>query len=211
MNRIALIGLLALLASACLGSDFADSVEGPWQMISGTVNGEQIPLLDSHPITANFEDGQVGGTAACNSYGGTYSLSGSTISIGDLAMTEMACFPEEVMRAEALFSEGIMRVDTVTLNGGLTLSGDDVEMVFEALEPVPDRGLTGITWVLDGLIQGDAVSTPWPTPTGLSSYPTMDPCAGTPGADPSRVSTSSTVLRCSQPSWPQMDTSANQV
>ena len=160
MNKIALIGLLALLASACLGSDFADSVEGPWQMVSGTVDGQAIPLLESHPITANFEDGQVGGTAACNSYGGTYSLSGSRINVGDLVMTEMACFPEEVMRAEALFSEGIMRVDTITLNGGLTLSGDDVEMVFEALDPVPDRGLTGITWVLDGLIQGDAVSTP---------------------------------------------------
>jgi heat shock protein HslJ len=53
-----------------------------------------------------------------------------------------------------------MRVDTVALNGGLTLSGDDVEMVFEALEPVPDAELTGVTWVLDGLIQGEAVSTP---------------------------------------------------
>lgn len=160
MNRIAFLAVLALLATACLGSDFADSIEGSWQMTSGTVDGEEIPLLDSHPITIHFEGDQMGGTAACNSYDGTFSLSGSRITISNLAMTEMACFPEETMRAEALFTEAISRVGTLALDGTLTLSGDGVEMVFEALEPVPDAGLTGVTWVLDGLIEGDAVSTP---------------------------------------------------
>ncbi len=160
MNRIAFLAVLVLVASACLGSDFADSVEGQWQMTSGTVDGEEIPLLDSHPITIDFEGDQVGGTAACNSYGGTFSLSGSRITISNLAMTEMACFPEETMRAEALFTGAITRVGTLSLDGTLTLSGDGVELVFEALEPVPDAELTGVRWVLDGLIQGDAVSTP---------------------------------------------------
>ncbi|HUG08259.1 MAG TPA: META domain-containing protein [Acidimicrobiia bacterium] len=160
MDRIAFLAVLALLATACLGSDFADSVEGSWQMTSGTVHGEEIPVLDSHPITIHFEGDQVGGTAACNSYGGTFSMSGSRITVSNLAMTEMACFPEEVMRAEALFTETITRVGNVALDEALTLSGDGVEMVFEALEPVPDAELTSVTWVLDGLVQGDSVSTP---------------------------------------------------
>lgn len=154
--------LLTLLTSACLGSDFADSVEGPWQMTTGTVEGEEIPLLASHPITIDFEGDQVTGTAACNGYGGTFELNGSEISIGALSMTEMACFPEEAMRAEAMFAEAIPRVDTVELDDGLTLTGPGVELVFEALEPVPDAELTGVVWVLDGLIEGDAVSTPVP-------------------------------------------------
>lgn len=137
MKRLALLASIALLTVACLGSDFADSVEGAWQMTSGTVDGEQIPLVESHPITIDFdEDGQVGGTAACNGYGGSYELSGADISFGNLAMTEMACFPEETMQAEAMFANAISRVDTVAVDGELTLSGQGVELAFEALEPV---------------------------------------------------------------------------
>lgn len=131
-------------------------------MTTGTVDGEEVPLLDSHPITINFEGDQVSGTAACNGYGGTFVLSGSEISISGLGMTEMACFPEETMRAEAMFGGAIPRIDTVELHSGLRLTGPGIELVFEALEPVPDAELTGVVWVLDGLIVGDAVSTPAP-------------------------------------------------
>jgi heat shock protein HslJ len=143
---------------ACLGSDFADSVEGSWQMTSGTVGGEEISLVSSHPITITFEGDQVSGTASCNGYGGTFQLSGSEISFGNLAMTEMACFPEETMQAEALFAEGLTMVDAIAVDEVLTLSGDGVEMEFERLEPVPEADLTNTVWVLDGLISGDAVS-----------------------------------------------------
>jgi heat shock protein HslJ len=143
---------------ACLGSDFADSVGGSWQMTSGRVGGEEISLVSSHPITITFEGDQVSGTASCNGYGGTFQLSGSEISFGNLAMTEMACFPEETMQAEALFAEGLTMVDAIAVDEVLTLSGDGVEMEFERLEPVPEADLTNTVWVLDGLISGDAVS-----------------------------------------------------
>lgn len=158
MRRIALFAAIGLLSAACLGSDFADSVEGSWQMTTGTVDGEAIPLIESHPITMTFEDGQVNGTASCNGYGGSYELSGSSITFGNLAMTEMACLPEETMEAEAVFAEALTRVDSISLDGTLMLSGDGVEMSFEALEPVPEAELTNTVWVLDGLISGDAVS-----------------------------------------------------
>lgn len=184
MTKLALLALIASLTSACLGSDFADSVEGSWQMTSGVVDGEQIPLLDSHPITIDFEGDRVGGTAACNGYGGTFSLSGSNIEISDIGMTEMACFPEETMRAEAMFAGAITRVDTVALDETLTLSGDGVEMVFEALEPVPDAELTGVTWVLDGLIQGDAVSTPVADTRGTIEFSSDGSVTGDTGCRP---------------------------
>lgn len=134
MWRVSLITVLALISTACLGSDFADSVEGSWQMSSGTVDGEEIPIVDTHPITITFEEGQVSGTASCNGYGGTYEIEGSTITFSDLTMTEMACTPEETMQAEGMFATSITRVDSVSLDGYLTLSGDGVEMVFEGLE-----------------------------------------------------------------------------
>jgi len=134
MWRVALITALALISTACLGSDFADSVEGSWQMTSGTVDGEEIPIIETHPISITFEDDQVSGTASCNGYGGTFELDESTITFSDLAMTEMGCSPEEIMQAESMFATAITRVDRVSLDGNLTLSGAGVEMVFEAIE-----------------------------------------------------------------------------
>lgn len=133
MRKLALMSLLAVFATACLGSDFADSVEGTWQMTSGTVDGEEIPLLDSHPITITFEGDEVSGTAACNGYGGTFDLDGSEIAFGALAMTEMACIPEETMEAEAMFGTALTRVDTVVIDDQMTLSGEGVELVFESV------------------------------------------------------------------------------
>lgn len=154
--------VMTLALSACLGSDFADSVEGPWQLTGGTHAGESVPVFDSHPITLNLEAGRISGTAACNGYGGEYELSGSSFSIVEgLAVTEMACQPEEVMRSERAFLDAIAVVDEVELsNDGLVLTGPQTELRFEALAPVPTAELIGTVWVLDGLVQGDAVSSP---------------------------------------------------
>lgn len=158
MRRTTLLIAIAAISTACLGSDFADSVEGSWQLTSGTVEGDDIPILETHPITITFDGDQVGGTAACNGYGGSYQLSGSKISFGDLAMTEMACSPQEAMVAESLYARALGLVTTVSVDGGLVLEGPDTRLVFEALQPVPDAEMTNTVWVLDGLISGDAVS-----------------------------------------------------
>lgn len=130
MKRLALFSVCALALSACLGSDFADSVEGTWRMTSGTVDGEEIPFVASHPITIAFDNGEVRGTASCNGYSGSYELSGSEITFGNLSMTEMACFPEETMAAEAAYAAAIPRVETIAIDTQLTLTGEDVELVF---------------------------------------------------------------------------------
>ena len=160
MKKISFLIIITLVTVACLGSDFADSVEGSWQLSEGTVGGEAIPVIDSHPITITFEDDQVGGTASCNSYGGTYEIAGSSISFSSLAMTEMACMPEETMIAEQMYGTALSMVDTVTLDESLVLTGPGVELTFDRLDPVPDAELTNTVWLLDGLIQGDAVSSP---------------------------------------------------
>lgn len=154
--------VMTIALTACLGSDFADSVEGAWQLTGGTHAGESVPIVESHPITLNLESGQINGTAACNGYGGEYELSGSSFFIVEgLAVTEMACQPEEVMRSERAFLDAIAVVDKVELtNDGLVLSGPETELRFESLEPVPTAELIGTVWVLEGLVDGDAVSSP---------------------------------------------------
>lgn len=133
MRRIIAIVALAVASTACLGSDFADSVEGSWQLVSGTVDGTEIPIVETHPITIDFEEDQASGVSGCNNYSGSYTLDGSSIEFGNVVMTEMACLDPGVMEAEAAYSAGLLAVDSVTLDETLTLSGPDVELVFQSM------------------------------------------------------------------------------
>ncbi len=162
MKRFALLLALGMAIAACGGSELSGSVEGAWQLESGTHDGEPIPIVASHPITMTLESGQIGGTAACNGYGGEYQLSGNVFSItGGLAVTEMACQPDEVMESERRFLEALAEVGSVELQDEtLVLSAGATGLIFTPLPPVPTAELTGTVWVLDGLIQGDAVSSP---------------------------------------------------
>jgi heat shock protein HslJ len=130
MRWISLAALLLL--AACLGSDFTDSLEGSWQLDSGTLEGEPIVLQASHPVTMNLDGERISGTAACNGYQGEYRISGSRFQIRDgVAATEMACTPSQVMETERRFLDALVAADTVALDDGrLILSGPDTELVF---------------------------------------------------------------------------------
>lgn len=132
MSKLAFLVLLAVLPVACLGSDFEDSLQGSWQLTSGSVDGAEISLIPSHPITITLDEEEVNGTAACNGFNGGFDLSGSSISFQNLSITEMACFPPEVMDLEMTFMDALTRVTTVTIDDGLVLSGPDIELSFEA-------------------------------------------------------------------------------
>lgn len=155
-----MIAVFAL--TACLGSDFADSVEGSWELETGVHEGDVVPIVTTHPITMTLDSGRIGGTAACNGYGGGYMLSGSDFSIQDgLSVTEMACQPEDVMDSERAFLEALVATNRAELtNEGLVLRGPDTELTFTRLEPVPTSDLLGTVWVLEGLLNGDAVTSP---------------------------------------------------
>lgn len=170
MRIYVLLLLTALISAGCLGNDFADSIEGSWELTSASVDGEEIVLVPSHPVTMTFKGNEVNGTASCNGYGGTFERDGSSIAFGNLAMTEMACAPPGTMTAEAMFASGLAGVERVEVDGGLTLSGPGVELVFELLEPVPDAELTNTVWVLDALILGDAVSSVGPARATLEFF-----------------------------------------
>ena len=141
---------------------FGDTV---WQLVAGSVDGNQLALLDKHPITiSSDEEGSVGGTAACNSYGGTYTGEANddgsvTITIGALSMTEMACSPDEVNQLETAYLAALARVSSADSDGDtLTLTAAGVELSFEAQVPTPDASLTGTTWVLESLVAGGTAS-----------------------------------------------------
>lgn len=156
------VAVLLVLTTACGGDDVAGPdllADGEtWILVDGAVDG--VPVLGRPDAVVSLQrtpDG-IGGTAACNSYFGTLSSSGDRVSIGQLGQTEMGC-EAPLMEIEQRYLQGLPRVTTGARDdGGLRLSGPGVELVYELEAPEEDAALVGTRWVLDGLVDGDAVS-----------------------------------------------------
>ena len=165
---------LVLLMPGC--ADEAPSGRGgDLEAITWILDGASIgELVDGAPadarVTVRFDDGEVGGTAACNHYGGTYQLGeDGAIAISVGSMTEMAC-EEPLMALEAAFMTALGRVAAFRVAGDdLVLEGDGLTLGFSAEQPLP---LEGTAWRLDGIGSGtDVVSS---TLTGTEVTATFD-------------------------------------
>ena len=164
MRTLVLTTALALAAAACGGStdpvgvvdDASGSPVGAWELERAE---PVIDVPDATRITLTVEqDGdqlRAGGTAACNSYGGTVQTAGDTWRIEQLGWTEMGC-EEAFMEAEAAYLEALQAVDTWSRpsDDTLELTGDDVVLVFELLPEVEPADLTGTLWEVDGYVRG---------------------------------------------------------
>jgi heat shock protein HslJ len=132
--------------------------DGSWQLITGRANGSDVPILDDHPITLTIEGSEIGGTAACNSFGGRLTVSDGRLQIEDLGMTAMAC-EEAAMAAEAAFTSALAAVTSIEGDGHqLVLRGPDVELRFDSLPEPPTSELADTTWVLETVFVGDVAS-----------------------------------------------------
>jgi heat shock protein HslJ len=114
---ILLAGLL-LAACAPAGSGQAELDGTQWQLT--TINGEKVAeMLAGRAVTIRFEGAEAGGSAGCNTYGGSYeadAASGS-ISFSDLFATLMACEDEAVMQLEASFLEALNNASNYEIEG----------------------------------------------------------------------------------------------
>jgi heat shock protein HslJ len=159
---IALLGFVAVLLAACGGPRIDSSaapLDGAWVLESGTLDGEPIPLVEGYRITFTAAGAGFSGTAACNQYSGLFAVEAWELTLRDMSMTEMACEPD-VMASEAAYVFAIRRINLAAHEGDqLVLTGPGAELRFDPLPPVPDEALVGTTWILDGLISGDSVST----------------------------------------------------
>jgi heat shock protein HslJ len=157
-RQLAVMAIISLFLAACGTPGASASPEGSWDLTSGTVDGKPLPMVDSAPITLVFDQDGVGGRAACNQYFGQFEVNGDSITITGLGQTEMGCDPA-IMDSEAAYLAALARADTITIDGDtLLLEGEGVELSFERSAPVPTADLNGTVWVLDGLVDGDAVS-----------------------------------------------------
>lgn len=104
---------------------------GTWELVS-TIS-EPTPFKDLYPntkptIAFDARPKQVSGTTGCNSYTGSYSIDGRTISFGSgFALTKMACEGN----GEAVFIERVRKVNKFFIKdqNTLMLLQDDVALL----------------------------------------------------------------------------------
>ena len=138
-------GLLVLAACGPLGSQQASGGELTGKMWAlSALMGK--PLVPGTSITAQFtSDGKVSGSAGCNRYVGTYTVSANTIQVSlPLASTMMAC-PQEVMDQESAYLKALGEAKTYAVRDNrLTLA--DANKTIVATYESQSQDLAGTSW-----------------------------------------------------------------
>lgn len=131
---------------------------GDWRLTAGTVDGAAFPLDDRWPVTLMIEGTTVGGTGACNGYGGEIVVRDGAVQFGEMGMTAMGCEPE-VMAIESAYHAALARIRLASMDGeALILAGEGVSLRFERIPPVPLAELIDTDWTLEALVTGAAAS-----------------------------------------------------
>ena len=129
-----LLTLTALLLSACSAASAGDPLDGSsWKLAAAAGK----PALPGTNVTITFADGQAGGEAGCNRYGGAYEVDGEKLNFQEVVATLMLCTaPEGVMEQEAQFLGSLNEVERFELaDGQLQLFRSDGEAL--AFVPAP--------------------------------------------------------------------------
>jgi heat shock protein HslJ len=166
-TTIIVLLVLVLLLTACSpagnGGEEPVQLDGTrWELLA--MNGEAP--IEGTTITAEFADDEISGNSGCNSYFGSYTLEGNTITFGMLGMTEMACLePEGVMAQESAYLETLRSVTGVRLTGvelEMMDASGTVVLRFGEPEgsgtPVDTASLEGTMWTLESFVQGETVT-----------------------------------------------------
>ena len=172
MRTVSAIALALLVAACGSGSSGSEpstpDVIGQWELVEGPVDGAPFPVVDGYRITMNVEpDGTLGGTSACNGYGGSYVADGEDLIVGELSSTAVGCSPEVMDSEQAYMSVLRLPLESERTGDELVLRHDGDTLRFEAVTPVPTQELIGTEWLLASLVEGETASTPAGGPATL--------------------------------------------
>ena len=90
-----------------------------WKVTSFNNNRHAVVgVLGESSITLSFKDGQVSGSAGCNTFHGTYATEGNQVQLGPLATTRRAC-DEPLMTQEREFLAALASAVTWSIDGNV--------------------------------------------------------------------------------------------
>jgi len=116
------IGLMATGCTPRQKADAAASPTGQWYAL--TIDGRPATPADTarRPSIQFLDSNRVAGSTGCNRFAGPYTMSGSSLTFGALAVTRMACMDTAISNQEAAFTAALnattnfsMSADTLTL------------------------------------------------------------------------------------------------
>ena len=122
MNRKVALQTLMLLTLAALlagcGTPGAGTRLDGTSWVLTSLNGSRP--LEGVPVTLVFEDGEVSGSASCNSYFGAYTVEGADeLTFSGIGSTLMACLePEGIMDQEVQYLETLGAAASFRLSDG---------------------------------------------------------------------------------------------
>jgi len=96
-----------------------------------------VAAMTEPAVTATFEtDGRFGGSGGCNSYGGTWTLDGQSLTLGEVVSTLMACADNAAMQQETAYFAALRSVTTSQVAGDeLTLDYAGGRLRFARTQP----------------------------------------------------------------------------
>ncbi len=159
-TRTFIIGIaitaVALTGCTMLGSGSGGTLDGvTWTLTSYFADGATNDVAENAGIDATFQstDSVVSGSAGCNRYSGPYESSGSQLTFGPLATTQMAC-DEATNTLERLYLASLAAARTFTATAeSLTIYDADGQSILVYAVAKPGQ-LTGVTWHATGINNG---------------------------------------------------------
>lgn len=169
MRALAAIGLLLTACGSGMPSPSEEAVriDGSWVLVSGRAPGGELALIADWPITLRFEGTTLGGTSACNGYGGRLTVRGDRTTINEIEGTAMSC-GERIDALEAAYLGALRGMDRIGIDGDeVVIRGPEIELRFARLEEARVEDLVDTEWVLESLFVGDIAQPPAGEPATL--------------------------------------------
>ena len=151
--------VLVILLAAC-GTGGADVLDGRTFLSTSVVDGGvDRPLVAGTQIRISFTDGQLGGSAGCNTFGGPFRVENGVLVVDGGAMTEMGCDDDRSAQDDWFFAFiGSQPQIALTENELVLTAGDTVITLLDREIAAPDLALVGPTWTVESIIDGSGAS-----------------------------------------------------
>lgn len=108
---------------------FPPETFGEWELERGTLDGVEIPIAPTHPVTLSVSVSGFGGQV-CNHYGFVAPEPGNE-AFPDIFSTMMLCTEPLVMDSEAAYLDALRRFASARIEAGhLVVEGDGVRLTF---------------------------------------------------------------------------------
>lgn len=93
---------------------------GPWYLATIIENGVATSLVEGTEISAEFLQGNVSGSAGCNTFNSTYTENGRQFSFGEIALTRRGC-EEAIGQQETRFVDALRAVNSWQISPNMLL------------------------------------------------------------------------------------------